>query len=462
MIIEYIALGLYILAVTLPFIHIINAVKVEKKCPIRNHNKKITEKSFSILIPCYNEEKILETTIKGILQLNYKNYEVIFINDGSSDNTINKLNEILESSIKENILYTEHIPTKKINNLFKSNKYPNFYVIDKQNGGKADALNSGINFSNKDLIVTLDADSILDKNSLKIVNEHFQDPLLIAAGGTVKILQSRDSLNQMKTTLKRPFIVRIQILEYLNGFYIYKRSLAKFQSLAIISGAFGIFNKQILHKINGFRETVGEDIDITIRIQKLILASPEYKISHIPEALCYTECPEAWQDLGKQRVRWQIAFIDALTQHWRFFIKNSFKTPLSFFVIIDAFLIGILSVFTTYIAMFLLIFKYGLQVDFLIKLILLYFTITLVTHISYSLTGVRIARKYGMDFTNKFDLIKNILIDTIVFRFISTFFIIWGSIKFFISRNKWNKVERTGRTYFEKTEDVRSGSAQES
>lgn len=444
---------LFLLSITLPFIHLLNAQKVEKTCPIHNYQKGRTQKGFSILVPCYNEALILETTLQGLKKLKYDNYEVIFINDGSTDHTSDKLCEILATRIINKAHFAEKIPSNKINTVSKSTKYPNMYVLDKKNGGKADALNAGINFSKKEFVITLDADSILDVQALQIVNEHFQDPALFAAGGTVKVLQSKKENSNVRTHLSAPFIVKSQIFEYLKGFYIYKRSLAKFKSLTVISGAFGIFKKEILIELQGFRETLGEDIDITVRIQKMIVHSAVGRVKHIPEALCYTECPEQWSDLLKQRVRWQNAFLDCISNHARFMMKNFFKSPLSFFFIVDAFLIGTLSLFAIFSKFFIDMIAYGFQLEYLIHTILIYFSLTLVSQIIYVILTLRVTRKFGIIFTNKLELTKTILLDIFVFKFITTFFVMWGSIMYLFSKQNWNKVERTGRDYFDSATD---------
>ena len=184
-----------------------------------------------MIIPCYNENRILQTTLNGLRQVDYQNKEVIFVNDGSNDNTFDVLDQLLDLIPIE---YDGELPLshQPVRGYYQSRIDPNIYVIDKMNGGKADALNAGCNFAQHEIIVTLDADSILDQQALKEVNLAFYRDEVVAAGGMVHILQGK-SMNDLQ--LNHKWLVRLQIFEYLKGFYIYKSSLALLNALAIIS-----------------------------------------------------------------------------------------------------------------------------------------------------------------------------------------------------------------------------------
>ncbi|MDD2518697.1 MAG: glycosyltransferase family 2 protein [Bacilli bacterium] len=304
-----------------PIYHILNVIPTLFKKRINGFG---IERAMSIIIPCYNEEQIIATTIEGIQRINYQNYECIFVNDGSSDHTMRNMKRRLKLK-KINIKNKHNLDSKKIKSIYRSSKYPKILVLDKENGGKSDALNAGINFSKNDYLITLDADSILHVNALKFVNEAFNDPEVVAVSGIIQILQSFNfSKDTQKTTLKINPLLRLQTIEYIKSCFCYKASLAKLNSLLVISGAFGVFRKDIILDVNGFNHLIGEDLDLTLRIQFKIEGTTK-KIVYVPDAICYTEGPETFRDFLKQRIRWQKSFIESLFTFKNLIFKNTFK-----------------------------------------------------------------------------------------------------------------------------------------
>ncbi|RZT21360.1 glycosyltransferase family 2 protein [Fictibacillus sp. BK138] len=439
----YLILIVIALCTLLPLLHMCNALPFlsKRKVPLNKLNCK--DKGISILIPCYNEERILDLTIRGMNRLEYQNKEVIYINDGSIDQTMYTLHTLLDlKPLKMNYSSTlDHMPIRFI---YQSSLFPNVYVIDKLNGGKADSLNAGIDFASKELIITLDADSILADNSLEIINQAFQDPNVVAAGGMVHILQGRNE--KFSLSFKQKHIIRFQIFEYFKGFYIYKSSLAKLNALAIISGAFGVFDKKTLLTIGGYRKTLGEDIDITLRFQYYIQKHRDKKVLFIPEAVCYTECPEKWTDLFKQRIRWQKAFVDCVFRFAGSLVRSVFTKQLSFFFLIEAFVVGTLATYFTVVSLTLLCI---VNEENTIHLLWSYILISTLLNGIYSLTAVYIARYHGQKFTHydKLRLVNTIILDLAIFRFITFLFIMLGTILYFFNKHDWNKVTRTGRVY---------------
>lgn len=432
----------FFLCTVIPLFHMINAIPRSRKRRRRYLRGPVKElKGFSILVPCYNEQGIIETTIKGLARLRYPNFETIFINDGSTDNTMQVLTELLEL-----VPYEEKIDAKltymPVKGFYQSQRYPHLFVLDKVNGGKADSLNAACDYAVHEFVVTLDADSILAYNALEITNHIFQDESVIAAGGTVHILQTR-TISNIYFKLKR--VVRFQIFEYMKAFYLYKASLDKLDGLSVISGAFGIFKKNVLIELNGFRRTVGEDMDITIRFQQYLMKHRDKKMVYIPEAICYTECPETWRDLFKQRVRWQKAYVDCMLKYWKFMAKNFFIRTLSFFFITEGLLMGIVApiFMTSY-----LLYSIFTSSELLGEIIVAY-TISILSSFFYSMMAILISRYYGVRFSriNKIRMIIVILLDLFFYRFIVAGFAVYGTIAYFFDRESWNKVVRTGKKY---------------
>ncbi|NWQ39358.1 glycosyltransferase [Bacillus sp. EB106-08-02-XG196] len=437
---------IFIICLIFPIFHMIHSLFILRKNPYYLKTElKLSEKPLSILVPCYNEESIIETTILGIEGLNYKNYEYILINDGSTDHSFEIMEEMLDLEIQKmrpNNCDLEFAPIKGI---YRSKKNPRIVVIDKFNGGKADSLNAGITYASNDLVITLDADSILDEKALCVINRAFEDTNLIAAGGTVHVLQGRKLKNgSLKPTLKVKPIVKFQIAEYLRGFYIYKASLAKADALSIISGAFGIFKRDVLIKVGGYRKTIGEDIDITLKVQHYKNKKNDLKVAYIPEAICYTEVPETWKGLYDQRIRWQKAFIDCTVLYLREFLLSVFKSPLSFFFMVDALFVGIFCSFLTVLGFLsILLFSGNPSVIFLFAII------TGLSNLLYNFVAIVISYYYQNSFSYKefLNLLVVIIFDIFIFRFFTLFCTLNGTVQYFINKEGWNKVARTGRQY---------------
>lgn len=397
---------------------------------------------FSVLVPAFNEEKVIAHCISGFQKLNYSNAELIIINDGSTDNTLSTLKNTLKLFPYKRYSMTANLQHTTINKIYGSSIFPNIYVIDKYQGGKADALNAGINFSVNEVIITLDADSLLDKNSLCEMNAAFQDTDTIACGGTVLIAQAfTGETDNLKPTFKISGIIRYQFLQYLTAFYLHKRAQASLRTISVIAGAFGAFRKDILLDINGFRKTIGEDMDITLKLHLWIKENGKNKkISFAPAAMCYTECPTTIIDLFKQRVRWQKAFIDCLVYYRKFYFVR-FSKRFSIFFLLDQFIIGTLNAFPVIIMPILLIFHKGHSILFL-----LFGASAVLLFMYQSITTIYVSSLHGITFS-KVDRLRILLflpIEIVVFRMLNLLFVIYGTLTYFYHPQTWNKVERSG------------------
>ncbi|NEU30204.1 glycosyltransferase [bacterium LRH843] len=436
----------FLLCIAFPILHLFHCLPWFKEKGEVIRLGVTEEKGISILVPCYNEQGIIKTSVQSMTSLSYSNFEVVYVNDGSTDKTLPLLNELLQLKLCSKSPYKKLSHTK-VRGFYQSERYPHIFVVDKTNGGKADALNAGIEYSSYDVTVTLDADTILTDTALSNVNKKFEDQNVVAAGGMVHVLQTITSrpLSRM-SLLHTNMLLRLQILDFLKAFYITKISLARFRALAIISGAFGIFRTQALLDVGGYRSTVGEDIDITLKMHRYISSLKNKKIILIPEAICYTELPENFRDFFKQRVRWQKAYIDCLIYFRSYFAKNVFKRPVSFFYIFESFLAGTLSAYVM-IAIFVVNAIYY-PPDSFTEYILLYFIYLFLFSVVYDLVAIGMSRYYGFKFAKKdgWRLFSAIVLDVLIYRFVIVYLVMYGSIAYFFNQN-WNKVSRTGRVY---------------
>lgn len=432
---------LIFLSTILPVFHLVNSLVSKRKSLKRTDNIK----KFSILVPCYNEEDVISVCIVGLLAMDYTEYDAVFINDGSTDRTFDVLyNELDLCPIVDRKL-------SGAKGIYRSNKFKNFFMIDKVNGGKSSALNLGIDFVRTELVVTMDADSVLHRDALWHMNRVFEDENIVAAGGSVHIMQGYDAeFNEKKSQWTKKTIILLQILEYLKGFYIYKMSLSAQSALAIISGAFGVFRRDILLIAGGYRETLGEDIDITMHIQQIIHKTKN-KIVYIPEALCYTQCPENWHDLINQRIRWQKGFIECVCHYKWFLLKTFLYKSLSFHFLVEAMAVGICScVFTVFTYIFAIALAF---IDIRTLIVFsLYYVFCIVFNVLYTAGALKEASKYN---TYPVGIMKHIpttiLMDLLFYRYFNLAVYIAGTAAYFWSRDKknnWNKVQRFRRELF--------------
>jgi cellulose synthase/poly-beta-1,6-N-acetylglucosamine synthase-like glycosyltransferase len=317
-------------------------------------------KPISILSPAYNEEKTIVSSVNSLLQLDFKEYEIVVINDGSNDSTLHKLItnfDLFHVSLPNNLT----LKHQKIRGLYHSHQHKNLIVIDKENGGKADALNSGLNLATYPLVCCVDSDTILEKDSLLRGLESFiKDRRLIALGGAIGITNGSRIENHTLKHKKVPNnpIEGFQILEYLRGFFAGRTGWVRNNGLLLISGAFGIFRKDIMLNVGGYRHTIGEDFDLLVRMRRYCYDNKiEHRVDFVPEILCWTQCPSDYSSLLKQRNRWHRGLMDTLLYNRKMIFNPKYGivglVTLPYFVFIEAFnpivtFIGVLSIIVLY------------------------------------------------------------------------------------------------------------------
>lgn len=275
------------------------------------------EPGITLLVPAYNEEATIAGSIRSLLQLTYAEYEIIVINDGSPDRTLDVLtNEFSLARFPE--VYQMRLATESIRGVYRSQQYPNLRVVDKENGGKADALNAGINLSKYRLFCSLDADSIVQRDSLqRIVQPFLQDPSTVACGGTIRIANGCEVSGGflVKVGLPKNWLALFQIVEYIRAFFFGRLGWSPMNAMLIISGAFGLFQRDVVIQVGGYRaETIGEDMELVLRLHRCLRESrTPYRITFVPDPICWTEAPEDLRTLRNQRIRWQRGLCESLS-----------------------------------------------------------------------------------------------------------------------------------------------------
>lgn len=285
--------------------------------------------SVSILAPAYNEGATIIENIRSLLSVHYNNLELVVINDGSKDDTLQKLVDAYELEKVEWVVNGQ-LKTKTIRGIYKSNNpvYKKLIVVDKENGGKADALNVGINVARNDYIVCIDVDCILEQDAmLKLVKPFLEEKeqRVIATGGVVRIANSCEIKDGkiIKVHLPDQFLPRVQTLEYIRAFLLGRMAWSRLNGLLLISGAFGAFDRDIVLKAGGYdHSTVGEDMELVVRMRRYMEEQKlPYKVAYIPDPLCWTEAPSTFKILGRQRNRWTRGTIETLKTHRKMFFN---------------------------------------------------------------------------------------------------------------------------------------------
>jgi peptidoglycan-N-acetylglucosamine deacetylase len=288
--------------------------------------------SMSILAPAYNEGATVVENARSLLSIHYNNLEVIIINDGSKDDCLQKLIDNFDLK-KVDFFYNEQIPTKKVRGVYKSTNqvYRKLVVVDKENGGKADALNVGINISSNDYIVCIDVDCILEQDALLKLAKPFLESTkerVIATGGVVRIANGCEVEDGrlIKINLSKDFLPRVQTLEYIRAFLLGRMAWSRINGLLLISGAFGAFDKEIAILCGGYNhKTVGEDMELVVRMRRYMEEQKvPYRVTFIPDPLCWTEAPANYKILGRQRNRWTRGTIETLLFHKKMFFNPKY------------------------------------------------------------------------------------------------------------------------------------------
>lgn len=277
--------------------------------------------AISVIAPAYNEGKTIVGSVKSFLLLNYPKFEIVVINDGSKDNTLEQLKEhfkLFEEPLYQDPRFTH----AKIRATYKSTSHPNLVVIDKENGGKADAINAGLAVSRHPLFCAVDSDSILEDDALlRIALPFFEDPeKTIASGGTIRVVNG-SILNHgrvVEPRLSRHPLVLMQNVEYIRAFLCGRVGWNALNATLVISGAFGLFQKEAVLKAGAYqKESIGEDMELVVRLHRYFteVEKKPYRIMFIPDPVCWTEAPFELGSLSRQRVRWQRGLADTLVKN---------------------------------------------------------------------------------------------------------------------------------------------------
>ena len=279
--------------------------------------------TVALIAPAYNEEEVVLESVRSLLSIQYFNVELVIVNDGSKDNTLQILIDEFQLEKGEPTYYSQ-LYTKPIKGIYKSKSkaLSKLTIVDKVNGRKADAINAGINVSMAEYYAVIDLDCILEPDTLltlmsPVINE--KEKKVVAVGGVVGVVNDCEIKGGKVTKIKTPetILPKIQVIEYFRSFILSRPAWNQKNGLLIISGALGLFERETLINVGGFsHDAIGEDMDLVIKIHKYCLEKKiNYKVDFIPYPLCWTEVPPTNEILEIQRNRWMRGTIQCMLKY---------------------------------------------------------------------------------------------------------------------------------------------------
>jgi hypothetical protein len=407
---------------------------------------------ISIIAPAFNETKTIIDNIRTLLSLYYNNFEVIIVNDGSTDDTLQKIKESYDL-VRVNYYFDYRIPCERIRAVYKSNNpsYNRLTVIDKNNGGKADSLNAGINISRSSLFVTIDADSIIEADSiLKLVKPFLEEKerKVIGTGGVIRIVNSCDveGGHIRQVNLPEKILPRLQVLEYTRAFLLGRMAWSHLDGLMLISGAMGMFDRETVIRAGGYStKTVGEDMELVLRMRRFKTDRKErYEVTYIPDPLCWTEVPSELKSMTRQRTRWTRGLIESLWKHRKMFMNMKYgklgMMGFPYWLLFEW--MAPLIAFSGFLYTIYLAFAGLLNVSFFLLLFLFVYTFA----VSLSTWAVLFEEITFHKYRKKSDvltLLASSLIEPFFYP-MHTYFAIRGNIEVIRGKKGWGKAERKG------------------
>lgn len=448
--------GVYILLLVLSAIGIVSQAKYWRLKKDSFLFRKDVLPSISLIAPAYNEETNIIESVNSLLNLRYPRYELIVVNDGSSDGTLNRLIDYYNLN-KVDRKIDKALSTMPTRGLYANAQIPNLLVIDKANGGKADSLNAGINATGMEYICGIDADSLLESDALLKVAAVMldTDTEMVAAGGNIFPINGctveRGHLSKVR--IPRSALARFQTVEYLRAFMTGRVGWDMLRSLLIISGAFGLFRRNRIIEIGGYlteksryhKDTVGEDMELVVRLDRSLREQGiRHRIRYAFLANCWTEVPEKWKILHSQRDRWQRGLLDILVFHRKMIFNPRYGMTgliaLPYFTVFEA--IGPLIEFQGYLMVGLAA-ALGLLNQ---KIVLLLFIASILMGVLVSLFALLASGMESPNFSFKERLILLLfaIIENFGYRQVQLLWRVQGYLNSLKRPKGWGEMERKG------------------
>lgn len=405
---------------------------------------------ITIIVPAHDEEKSIVATVRSLLMLNYGQFEIVVVNDGSTDSTLKSMIEAFDLRRMDKV-YRRSIPTRRVRGVYGSLVQTRLLVVDKEPGGKADALNCGINFSRYPLYCSVDADSVIEEDALlKVVKPFLEHPEeMVAVGGIVRCVNGC-VVNEGRVTqvaLPRSWLVSFQVVEYLRAFLTGRLGWSAMRSLLIVSGAFGLYKKKEVIAVGGYDHyTDTEDLELVIQLhENLRRRKQPYRIVFVPDPVCWTEVPSTWRVLFRQRNRWHRGMLQSFARHKRIFFNprygviGTFAFP--YYLLFETFgpFVEILGYLSVTLSFFLGILN--------LKFFLLFFLLAVVYGIFLSVAAILLEEISFRRYPRWEELARLLLfgvMENLGYRQALAVFRVKSFWDFFRRRRQWGEMEREG------------------
>lgn len=407
--------------------------------------------AMSVIVPAHNEEVGIALTVNNLLHLDYMRYEVVVVNDGSRDGTLEELKKAfhLEPAL---VASAGKLKSAEVRQVYRSSRHHNLVVVDKVNGGKADALNAGLNFASHPYFCSIDADVILEPDALQRVVQSIieTDKRVVAVGGIIRVANGChiEKGRVTEVAMSRNPIVVFQIVEYFRAFLCGRTGFSRFNGLMIISGAFGVFERDLAVEVGGYHpDTVGEDMDLVTRLHDHMRRKGDsnYLIKFVPDPVCWTEVPTTLGVLARQRRRWQRGLLEVLSMNSHMFMNPRFGTigliAYPFFFLFEGW--GIFIELIGYLFFLILLERGVIHSDFAIA----FFFVAVVCGWALSLSGVVLGEMTPKRYPKLRQVVAMVafsLIENLGYRQFTSFLRLLGNFDYLVGARGWGKMERRG------------------
>lgn len=299
----------------------------------------------SVLAPAHDEAATVAESVRSLLTLSYPDLEVVVVNDGSTDDTLDVLRAEFDLQ-PVTPSWPQVVTTKPVRGLYRSPGHRGLVVVDKENGGKADALNAGINVATGELVCAIDADTLIEPDALlRVVRPLLADDGTVAAGGSIRVVNGSvvRAGRVVEMRLARRLLPGIQTVEYLRAYLVGRLGWNRLGGNLIVSGAFGMFRREALVAVGGYAHgSVGEDMELVVRLRRRGLTSRRAsRVTFVPDPIAWTEVPESVRVLARQRDRWQRGLADVVRRHHDVTFRRRYRTlgwiGMPYFVTVELF-----------------------------------------------------------------------------------------------------------------------------